>query len=112
MSSDILKRFCEIGFMGIFANYGRSFITSLHNQLVEVAGIPVFRACNQGESVDSLVAEVRRWTPRIRPAFLYVTLSNWMTHMEYAEWIIKRLGPEYIPVTPDQLVELYKQSKK
>lgn len=112
MSLDILERFCKIGFTGVFANYTRSYVTSLHNQLIEVAGIPVFRACNRSNSVDSLVADMHRWIPRTRPAFAYFTLTNWMTHMEYAERIIRKLGPEYVPVTPDQLVELYGQSKR
>ena len=38
------------GFRGVFADYNRAFITSLHNQVEEVEGVPVFRACNAGDA--------------------------------------------------------------
>jgi hypothetical protein len=112
MTPDMLKGFCTIGFEGIFRHYSQVSSTTSDNQLTEVDGVPVFRACNQKGPVDALVANVRSWTPRARPAFVYCTLNNWMTRMEFPEWIIKRLGPEYIAVTPDQLVGLYKQLNK
>jgi hypothetical protein len=73
--------------------------------------VPVFRACNRANSVESLVADVREWTPKVRPAFLYVSLTNWLTRMEYVESAIKLLAPEYVAVTPEQLVGLYRQSR-
>lgn len=113
MSRERLASFCRIGFEGLFANYNRSFITSLHNQVEEVEGIPVFRACNTSDArvpnVAGLVSEIRRWAPRQRPAFLYVSLTNWFTRMEYAEAALAQLGPGYVPVTPEQLLALYTQ---
>jgi hypothetical protein len=53
--------------------------------------------------------QVKRWTPRERPAFLHVRLGNWLTNMEMAVNIAKSLGPEYAAVRPDQLVQLYRQ---
>jgi hypothetical protein len=111
MSRDKLEALCQIGYVGVFANYHRSFITTLHNQVEEVAGVPVFRACNQASSVESLVADIREWTPKVRPAFIYVSLTNWLTRMEYVESAIKLLAPEYVAVTPEQLVGLYRESK-
>ena len=113
MSPDKLESFCQLGFKGVFANYGRSFITSLHNQTEEVAGVPVFRACLKSEArtVDGVVSDIRKWTPRDRPEFIFVSLSNWLTRLEYAEAVIAQLGPEYVAVTPEQLVGLYWQSK-
>jgi hypothetical protein len=110
MSGEKMEAFCRLGFKGVFANYHRSFITTLHNQVQQVAGIPVIRACNQGGSVESLVSDIRRWTPKPRPAFLYVSLTNWLTRMEYVESAIKLLAPEYEAVTPEQLIGLYQQS--
>ena len=112
MTPDKMEAFCRLGFKGVFANYHRSFITSLHNQVEEVAGVPVFRACNQGGSVEATVKDIRQWTPKARPAFLYVSLTNWQTRMEYVQAIITNLGPEYVPVLPDQLVGLYWQAKE
>ena len=111
MSRDKMEAFCGIGYSGVFANYHRSFITTLHNQVQDVAGVPVIRACNQGNSVESLVADIREWTPKARPAFLYVSLTNWLTRMEYVEAAIKLLAREYVAVTPEQLVGLYRQSQ-
>ena len=78
-----------------------------------MAGVPVFRACLKSEArtVDGVVSDIRKWTPRGRPEFIFVSLSNWLTRLEYAEAVIAQLGPEYVAVTPEQLVGLYWQSK-
>ena len=77
--------------------------------------MPVFRACNTSDArvpaVTGLVADIRRWTPRQRPAFLYVSLTNRFTRMGYAEAAPAQLGPGYVAVTPEQLVSLYSQWK-
>jgi GxGYxYP putative glycoside hydrolase C-terminal domain/GxGYxYP third domain/GxGYxYP_N 1st domain/GxGYxYP_N second domain len=111
------------GIRGIFANYARSHETTLKNLVTEVDGIPVFRADNgspgpftyttyaQESAVSFMVDEVRRWTPPSRPAFLYVFLANWLTEMGMAASIAHELGSNYVPVRPDQLVSLYRQSK-
>ena len=58
-----------------------------------------------------MIDEVRRWTPRQRPAFLHVFLANWLREMGMATNIANGLGPEYVAVRPDQLVALYRQAK-
>ena len=57
----------------------------------------------------TMIEEVRRRTPPQRPAFLHVFLANWLTHMEMASNIAKGLGPDYVCVRPDQLIDLYEQ---
>ncbi len=111
------------GIKGIFANYGRTRVTTAENLLSEVAGVPVFRSVNRGpgnfnftpnarrDAEYFMVNEMKRWTPRERPAFLHVFLANWLTHLEMAENIARGLGAEYVAVRPDQLVQLYQQSK-
>ena len=111
------------GMKGIFANYGRTEATNSENLLTEIAGVPVFRAVNHGPGEMTftptgrrnaeyfMINEVKRWTPRQRPAFLHVFLANWLTSMDMAENIAKGLGPEYVAVRPDQLVSLYNQFK-
>ena len=110
------------GIDGVFANYGRTRITTVENLVTKAAGKPVFRAVN-GAAVGELtftpagrrtaertmIAEVRRQTPAQRPAFLHVFLANWLTHMEMAVNIAKGLGPDYVCVRPDQLIDLYHQ---
>jgi hypothetical protein len=111
------------GIDGIFANYGRTHVTTFQNSVSKAAGKPVFRAVN-GAAVGELtftpagrrtaerkmIAEVIRQTPPERPAFLHVFLANWLTHMEMAANIAKGLGPDYVCVRPDQLVDLYHQA--
>lgn len=107
------------GVKGIFANYSRSHETTLVNQTSTVDGIPWFRAVNDSpgsftftpwarqSAVDSMVDEIRRWTPQTRPAFLYVFLANWLTEMGMAQTIAQQLGSIYVPVRADELVSLY-----
>ena len=112
------------GIKGIFANYGRTHVTTQENLSTESNGVPVFRSLNRGpergfnftpntrrDAEWYMVNEIKRWTPRERPAFIHVFLSNWMTHLEMAENIARGLGSEYVAVRPDQLVQLYQRSK-
>ncbi len=123
MAPERLARFASIpGFQAIFANYGRTHITTLENQVTVVGGKPVFRSINRGPGEGTftpygrrnaeafMVTEIRQWTPSQRPAFLHVFLANWLTHMEMADNIARRLGPEYVAVRPDQLADLHRQA--
>jgi len=110
------------GLNGIFANYGRSRVTTLENLVMTVKNVPVFRAVNsppgpftftpdaRRDAEYFMINEIKRWTPPQRPAFLHVFLANWLTTMEMATNIAKGLGPEYQAVRPDQLGVLYRQS--
>ncbi|HLN02152.1 MAG TPA: GxGYxYP domain-containing protein [Bryobacteraceae bacterium] len=111
------------GLSAIFANYGRSRITTFGNLVTVVGGVPVFRAIDRPpgpftftpsarrDAVYYMVNEIKRWTPPQRPAFLHVFLANWLTSLDMAEGIVKGLGSEYVPVRPDQLGPLYQQSR-
>lgn len=123
MSPERLELLAGIqGIKGIFANYGRTHVTTPDNTLIQVRGIPVFRSINNGppsgfnwtpsarrEAEFYMVNEIKRWTPPQRPAFLHVFLANWLTHLGMAENIAKGLGPEFVAVRPDQLVLLFQQ---
>jgi|WetSurMetagenome_2_1015567.scaffolds.fasta_scaffold34609_2 hypothetical protein len=113
MSDEKMGYFASIGFQGIFANYGRSFVTSLHNQVTEVNGVPVFSAIvDRVNSAESLAKDIRLWSPLNRPAFVFVSLSNWVTSLKPIDEALKELGPEYMAVNPEQLVGLYWKSKQ
>ena len=111
------------GLSAIFANYGRSRITTFDNLVTMVGGVPVFRAIDRPpgpftftpsarrDAVYYMVNEIKRWTPPQRPAFLHVFLANWLTSLDMAEGIVKGLGTEYLPVRPDQLGPLYQESR-
>ena len=111
------------GARAVFANYGRTHVTNSQNLIAKAAGKPVFRAMNATKVGDltftpagrraaerDVIDEVRRFTPAGRPTYLYVFLANWFTHMEMATNIAKGLGPDYVCVRPDQLVDLYNQA--
>ena len=111
------------GIKGIVANYGRTHGTTPDNTNTRVDGKPMFRSINHGpgdltftpfgreEAETFMVNEIRKWTPTERPAFLHVFLANWLSQIGMAENIAKKLGPQYVPVRPDQLVSLYEQMK-
>lgn len=111
------------GIRGIFANYGRTHITTRENLLTVVDGKPVFRAVNphalhhtytlegRREAVNSVVRSVRENIPDTLPFFLHVFLANWLITMDMAEEIVEQLGPRYVAVRPDQLVSLFDQSR-
>jgi len=109
------------GVRGILGNYARSHQTNLSNLVEEVEGVPWFRAANsspesftftpwaQQSAVSFMVDEIRRWTPKSRPAFLYIFLANWLTDMGMAESIARELGGDYLAVRADELASLYTQ---
>lgn len=128
MPAPLLKLFAgENGIKGIFANYVRSDETRLDNIVREVGGIPIFRdvmglapwlyenmdftTYTQRETERQVVGTIKQWTPAYRPAFLYVGVNNWLRQMGMLSRIVEGLGPEYVPVRPDQFVELYTQSR-
>ena len=125
MPPDLLKTFAgEEGIRAIFANYVRSEETTLQNVTSESGGRPVFRnvrgltswlsadldftTYSQQETVRNVVKKVKQWTPAHRPAFLFVSLNNWLREMGMLAQIVNGLGAEYVAVRPDQLVDLYK----
>jgi hypothetical protein len=113
MSDGKMNGLTKIGFKGIFANYTRSFTTSLNNQVTELNGVPVFRTITgHVNSAEALANEIRLWAPRKKLAFVFISLSNWVTSLEPVGDALKNLGPDYVPVTPEQMVGLYHQSKK
>ena len=125
MAPERLARLAGIpGMKGIFANYGRTHVTTPENTLTEVGGIPVFRSVNSGppqgynwtpssrrQAEFYMIDEIKRWTQNQRPGFFHVFLANWLTHLEMVANIAKGLGPEYVAVRPDQLVMLYREHK-
>ena len=113
------------GIKGIFANYGRTHVTTMDNLLTTTAqGKPVFRAVNslqpertftipgRRDAEATLIRQVHAGTPQTRPFFLHVFLANWLITMDMAKNIAAGLGPEYVAVRPDQLVDLYEQSRR
>jgi hypothetical protein len=112
------------GIEGVFANYGRTHLTTQENLLTVSGGKPVFRSMNRGpggntpftpssrsDAVQFMIGEVRRWTPAQGPALLHVFLANWLTDMQMVRDIANGLGSRYAFVRPDQLIALWRQSR-
>jgi hypothetical protein len=124
MPQKTLERFAQLpGLRAIYRNYHRFSDTTMENATTEVNGVPVFRAvCGQGyslatpakfqHSVDAVVKEIRKFTPVERPAFLHVSLANWMVDMSALVAIEKALGPDYAAVRADHLPVLYSEARK
>ncbi len=123
MRAELWKQIAGMpGLSGIFANYGRSRVTTLENLVTMVDRVPIFRAINRPpgpftftssarrDAEYFMINEIRRWTPPRRPAFLHVFLANWLTTMDMAANIVRGLGEEYVAVRPDQLALLHRRS--
>ncbi len=124
MPQKSLERFTELqGLKAIYRNYSRGKDTTAENATTEVNGVPVFRTViDQNYSlatpekfhraVAAVVKEIRQFTPTQRPAFLSVSLANWMVDMSALPAIEKALGPDYVAVRADHLPALYIEAKK
>ena len=113
------------GIKGVFANYGRTHVTDMENLLTTTSsGKPVFRSVNtllpdltftipgRRDAEASVIRQVHASTPKVKPFFLHIFLANWLITMDMAQNIAAGLGPEYVAVRPDQLVDLYQQSRR
>jgi hypothetical protein len=119
-----MARFAKLpGIKAIYGNYHRFETTTPENATSEINGVPLFRAVIRGadslakpesfkHAVATVVQQMRQFTPAKRPAFLHVSLSNWMVDTRVLVEIEKALGPDYVAVRPDQLPALYMKAKK
>ncbi len=125
MRAELWKQIAAMpGLSGVFANYGRSRVTTLENLVTTVDGVPIFRAINRPpgpftftpsarrDAEYFMINEIKRWTPAKRPVFLHVFLANWLTTMDMAANIARGLGEEYVAVRPDQLALLHRQASR
>lgn len=124
MPPQTLTRFTQLpGIKAIYGNYHRFESTTAENAASQLNGVPLFRAVIGGggpldtpdklkRTVAGVVREIRQFTPGKRPAFLHVSLTNWMVDMRALVEIEKTLGPDYVAVRADQLPVLYKEAQK
>jgi hypothetical protein len=124
MPPETMARFTKLpGIKAIYGNYHRFETTTADNATSEINGVPIFRAVvRSGGPLDtpeklqrtaaSVAQQIREFTPAKRPAFLHISLSNWLVDMRALVEIEKALGPDYVAVRADQLPTLYKQARK
>lgn len=102
---------------GIFLNYGRR-ATNYSDAFYAVGrAVPVFAAATRWQAgddheqkVNRLVRQIEAMTPSRRPAFLHAWVFNWAAEMSIFPEVMKRLGPDYVAVRPDQLSALARES--
>jgi len=122
-SDELARQYAHAGgVQALFLDYNRNDATTAQNATTTIDGIPVFRTVLKGsevggnswaKQVENAAAQVRMNTPTQRPAFLSVTLSNWVCQKETQSLALiqeleRQLAPEYKAVRADHLVQLYK----
>jgi hypothetical protein len=100
----------------LFPDYGRRLSSAAEATYPTARNVPVFHAVTtwredepQAEKCPRVVEEIRRFTPKARPAFLHLFALNWFVDLPLLQQIAEGLGPEYVLVRPDHLAELYRQ---
>lgn len=100
----------------LFPDYGRRLSSATEATYPTARNVPVFHALTtwredeeQAAKCPRVVEEIRRFTPRTRPAFLHLFALNWFVDLPLLQQIVENLGPEYQVVRPDHLAELYRQ---
>ncbi len=122
LSDERLASFTKLpGIQAIYRDYTRVGDTTAENAASEVNGVPIFRAILAGEfplgtsddirrSAAAIAEQIRQFTPEKRPAFRYISLSNWMVDMRVLVAVEDELGPHYVAVRADQLPSLHREA--
>ena len=119
-SREIYERYAQRvpNLAGLLADYGKGAQLKYDeaNYTVGSGRVPVFRnlVCwgGQGDLVADTIKEVREATPADRrPAFLHVFAINWWNRPEDLVKVMAGLGDGYVACTPNQFVDLWRQSQ-
>ncbi len=103
----------------ILADYGRQYGVNAYEKshILLPSDVPVFRSLTsfdpeggEKKNFSLLLDDVRRFTPRERPAFMHIFVQCYPMSPSLLKELWEKLGEEYIPLRPDQLSELYKCS--
>ncbi len=104
---------------GIFPDYSRRGGMTYERAVYRARQAAVFHALTRwnpsfgrDQHVQMMVDELRQFTPPTRPAFLHAFVINWFFCPDMLAEVAQRLGPEYVPVRPDHLAELYLEAAK
>ncbi|KPJ63083.1 hypothetical protein AMK68_04160, partial [candidate division KD3-62 bacterium DG_56] len=75
--------------------------------------VPVFHAMTTwGRGVEGMVEEIRGAVGDRRPAFVNVFVWNWGFRLADLQRVLEELGDDYVAVTPSQLAELARASRR
>lgn len=104
----------------ILADYSRSPEVDSYEKshMLLAPSVPVFRSLTsfdpeggERKNFSLLLEDVRRFTPRERPAFMHIFVQCYPMSPTLLKELWKNLGEEYMPLRPDQLSQLYKLHK-
>jgi len=99
-------------------DYGLQPDTTVANANSLVGGVPAFHAVcgfdpkgGPERARELLLADIRRFTPTTRPAFLNAFVQCYPVSPTLLKQVLDELGPEYVPVLPEHLAALYRQAQ-
>ncbi|MHB1001565.1 MAG: GxGYxYP domain-containing protein [Armatimonadota bacterium] len=113
--SKMLKRYTEgiPGLKAILSDFGRLEALDPDRANHFVDGVPVFHTLNrwliEGDPAEYLAKQMRDVTPKTRPAFLSLMALSWTYKPAIIKAAMDKMGDEYVFVTPEQMVDLYKE---
>lgn len=115
--SPMLKRYVKgiPGLKAILADFGKLEHLDLKRANHEVDGVPVFHTLNrwliEGDPAEYLAKQIREITPSSKPGFMSIMALSWTYKPAIIKSAIGKLAGDYVFVTPEQMVDLYKQSR-
>lgn len=100
----------------LFPDYGR-VVTGYQDAFYPTErGVPVVRAAlnwderlNQAQQIENWLDQIKAFVPTQRPAFLQLFVWNWGASLPMLVETQRRLGPDYVPLRPDQTAALARQ---
>ncbi|MCL5283323.1 MAG: hypothetical protein M1330_01215 [Armatimonadetes bacterium] len=103
----------------VFPDYGR--ITGMTYQKADYRlgpSVPIFHALtaspsgvSREEAISAMVNQIRRMVARAKPpTFVNAFAINWTYSPGMLSEVAKKLGPDFVVVTPDQLATLYNEA--
>ncbi len=113
--SKVFKRYVDgiPGLRAILADFGRLDGLDVTRANHYSGRAPVFHTLNrwlvEGDPAEYLAAQIRASTPTTRPGFLSIMALSWTYSPSVIKSAVDKCGNEYVFVTAEQLVDLFKQ---
>lgn len=114
--SKVFRRYADgiPGLRAILADFGKLEELDMSRANHYSGGVPVFHTLNrwlvEGDPAEYLAGQIRESTPTTRPAFLSIMALSWTYSPTVIKSAVDKCGNEYVFVTAEQMVDLFKQS--
>lgn len=113
--SKLFKRYVDgiPGLKGILSDFGgMESLDPKRTNHYTYGGAPVFHTRNrwlfEGDPSEALAKQIKDATPDTRPAFLSIMALSWTYKPSTIKSAIDSLGPAYVFLTPEQMVDAFK----